>query len=158
MRNQNGTFARTFQIWTPDNWDGNGYIDNEGRFRIYRPDYPRVYKGGFALRSHVVYWLTTGEVHPSGTELHHKNRIKNDDRFENLIVLTHSQHQIEHKSNWVTVTCAHCGKIFKEHAWRVSQRNVRFCSQTCYRIHPRSPEHKANISAGIKLAYKEGRR
>ena len=156
-RSDKGTFVRKNQIWTPDTWDV-GYFDNRGRFRVYRPDYPRAYSEGYALRSHVVYWLHTGEPHPDGTELHHKNRITSDDRFENLIVLTRSAHQIEHKENWILITCANCGAQFKEHVWRTKNRNIRFCSQKCYHLYPRSTEHKDAISKGIKLAYQEGRR
>ena len=54
----------------------NGWYDNRERFRVYRPDYPRAYSGGYALRAHIVWWLAHKECHPKGTNLHHKNHIK----------------------------------------------------------------------------------
>jgi len=155
-REANGTFKKVLLRWTPELWD-DGWV-NGGRFLVYRPDYPRANMDGYAFRSHVVYWLNTGEVPSSKMELHHKNKNKLDDRFENLILLTHSQHQSEHRANWVTITCIHCGKTFREHAWRASKRNISFCSQKCYHDYPRTIEHKAHISNGLKLAYQEGRR
>lgn len=134
MQNANGTFVRKHEVWVPENWD-DGYLDNKGRFRVYRPDYPRAYHEGYALRAHVVYWLTVGELHPDGTELHHKDRIKVNDLFNNLEVLTRSQHRIQHQENWTIVTCEHCEKQFQEHVWRTNQRHVRFCSQKCYHSH-----------------------
>ena len=150
LRKKDGTFEKQLHEWTPEYWNDGWII--KGRFMVYRPDYPKTYKGGYALRAHVVYWLNTGDVPTHGMELHHKNEIKTDDRFENLVLLTHSEHQTEHKANWITIICAHCGKEFKEHAWRVAQRNVKFCSQACYQAKPRTTEHRPNFSKGAKIA------
>ena len=43
MRGPDGTFQREIFSWTQENWDA-GYLDNKGYFRIYRPDYPKIYK------------------------------------------------------------------------------------------------------------------
>lgn len=157
LRKKDGTFSRKNELWTPEKWD-MGYMDSKGRFRVYRPDYPRAYSEGYALRAHVVWWLAHGEPHPIGTELHHKDRIKHNDHIGNLEVLTKSQHRREHQENWVYYKCAHCRKKFREHAWRARYRISKFCSQECFHAHPRSKEHKKSISDGLKQAYKEGKR
>lgn len=161
-RNKDGTFLRTIKAWTPKKWN-MGYFDNRGRFRVYRPDCPRSYADGYALRAHVVWWLRYGKPHPKNTELHHKDRDKSNDKIWNLEVLTKSEHRSEHQENWIHLICEHCGNAFKEHAWRNSAREkegrkIRFCSQKCFQEHPRSQEHKIAISRGMKLAYVEGRR
>ena len=136
QRRKDGTFERKNSLWTPETWN-NGYIDNKSRFRVYRPDYPRAYSEGYALRAHVVYWLQTGTVHPEGTELHHKDGSRHNDVFENLIVLTKSDHRKEHQENFVLLICENCGDSFRVHVWRKTQREkegnaIRFCSQKCF--------------------------
>jgi len=131
-KSNNGAFQRTHEVWTPENWN-DGYLDNKGRFRVYRPDYPRAYHEGYALRAHVVYWLQTGSPHPEGTELHHKDKTKDNDVFDNLVVLTHSQHQKQHKEASCTLKkCSYCGIVFKALTHRIKERGVKYCSQDCY--------------------------
>ena len=64
-----GKFVKTAIIWTPETWD-MGYVDNRGRFRVYRPDCPRAYASGYALRAHVIWWLKHGEPHTKNHDLH----------------------------------------------------------------------------------------
>ena len=154
-RNPDGTFKRTRTKWTPSNWN-NGYIDNKGRFRVYRPDYPNAYQGGYALRSHVVWWLKTGVVASIDTQLHHKDENKLNDSLSNLILLTHSQHRKIHQGNDVTLNCEHCLKDFIVKFSRAQERVVRFCSQSCFHSHPRTKDHKEAISIALKKAYKNG--
>lgn len=155
----NGRFARTrIEPWTPERWD-DGYVDNRGRFRVYRPDYPRAYKYGYCLRAHVVWWLTHGRVHRKGTELHHINQNRLDDRPENLKPLSRSNHRkSDSKSPPIPIECFHCQKIFLAPAHRIRSRPTKYCSQVCYHASERSDEHKAAITAGLKKAYAEGRR
>lgn len=152
-RNKNGTFARKNNFWIPENWD-DGYMDNKGRFRVYRPDYPRAYHEGYALRAHVVWWLENGKPHAKDTEIHHIDGTRDNDHIENLVCLSHGEHRSIHQENFVTIKCIGCGKEFKEHFWRVSERGRKFCSQECYHKTPRTKEHKQNISKGLKWAYK----
>jgi hypothetical protein len=152
-RNSNGTFVRTHNEWKIENWD-DGYYDNKGRFRVYCPSYPRAYKDGYALRAHVVYWIMTGSPHPQNTELHHVDKTKNNDKFENLIPLSRSKHQLAHKENWISIICSGCQKPFMAHAWRVRSRPTKFCSRECYQNTPRTEEHKNSISMGVSLSHK----
>ena len=132
-----GTSIRKHFLWTPDTWS-DGYYDNRGRFRVYRPDYPRAYKNGYALRAHVVYWLETGEVHPCGTVLHHKNDDRTDDRFENLDMMTHGEHTTYHKIKpLIQLKCKNCNQSFGRHRWYINQYIRRYghkpqtCCRTC---------------------------
>lgn len=157
-----GQFKKLLHVWTPDIWD-EGWIDNRGRFRVYRPDYPRAYSGGYALRAHVVWWLRTGEPHPEGTSLHHINQIKTDDRFENLTFINHGQHSAFHNSKPdVILTCTHCGKQYEIKAWRITQRRKegygpKYCSLKCYYAHNKSERLKLKLSNSMKKAWAEGR-
>lgn len=162
-RDSSGKFVRLIQFWTGEKWD-EGYVDNKGRFRVYRPDFPRAYTGGWALRAHVVWWLRTGAVHPSGTVLHHVNENRLDDRFENLEVKGLGEHTRHHclrpKAEHV---CEQCHKTFLLPKWRFKSRRkegwgVRFCSQACYHKFPKSDATRKRHSISLKRAYKEGRR
>jgi len=155
-QNKNGTFLRKHNLWTPEHWE-DGYTDKRGRFRVYRPDYPRSYGEGYALRAHVVWWLAHGRIHPKNTELHHKDGTTNNDVLENLIPLTKSQHRIFHQRKLVTIICQQCGKTFQEKAWRVAIRGRKYCSYRCYHKHPKSQETRDKIAAADRAAWKRGR-
>src|SRR5690348_16834205 len=83
-------FVRTTNIWDGSVYD-EGYVDNKGRFRVYRPDCPRAFADGYALRAHVVWWLHHGACHPEDTELHHTDENKLNDSITNLEPLSHSE-------------------------------------------------------------------
>jgi hypothetical protein len=131
MRLPNGTFARVRQPWTVDKWD-DGIVNNRGRFLVYRPDCPRAYADGYALRAHVVWWLETGEVHQPGWNLHHKNENPLDDRFENLEAIKHGDHIRLHQAvEQVSKVCPTCGTTFSRPPWKAKRQ--KFCSLGCRR-------------------------
>jgi HNH endonuclease len=139
-----GRFIRSRQPWTPDNWD-DGYFDNRGRFRVYRPDFPRAYALGYALRTHVVWWLAHGEPHPEGTDLHHINENRGDDRLENLRVLSHGEHTRLHKPKRMK-RCLECGREF----YKKKKPQAKFCTYLCYSRYPKSDVTREKMSAGQK--------
>lgn len=129
-RNSNGQFKRSHQIWDGSEWD-DGYFDNRGRFRVYRSDYPRAFKDGYALRSHIVWWITTGQVVEKGMNIHHKDDNRTEDRFYNLQLLAHRAHTIKHHRNPPVVkVCGYCEKRFFRPAWKA--RTQRCCSHSCH--------------------------
>ena len=150
-----GAGGRTMRrsIWTPETWN-DGYIDNRGRFRVFRPDFPRAYALGYCLRAHVVWWLHTGVIHPKGTVLHHKDEIKIHDEFENLELMEHGKHTSLHARRPVIKRCARCENEFEVQR----RRTKKYCSFDCYSKIPHALSHKKNISDGLRKAYKEGRR
>lgn len=156
IKNALGRFIRTRRLWRPENWD-NGYIDSRGYFRVYRPDYPGCWNGGYAKRAVVVYWLVTGHVVAPDENVHHRNGNRMDDRFENLRLLLHRDHACFHNPKESILTCQFCGRRFNRPRGKSSVK-IRFCSQRCYHASPRSEEHKQNIRLGLCRAYAEGRK
>jgi hypothetical protein len=155
-----GKFSRQHEFWTPESWD-DGYFDADNRFRVYRPDYPRAYGEGYALRSHIVWWLGTGSVHPSGTKIHHINQDRADDRFDNLANVSAEAHVRIHCSiEWVHFVCEKCLENFTVPPWRVRQRKkegirIRFCSMGCRNKNGLSEDHRRNISIGLRRNQRE---
>jgi len=156
LRNDKGTFVRTRTIWTPECWD-NGYIDNKGRFRVYRPDCPRAFKSGYALRAHVVWWLHHGQCHDKSEDLHHKDHNRLNDSIGNLEAKLRAEHMRHHHAKPLAIViCDGCCQEFYVPPWRIRQRVTRFCSQACYQKSPRSQQHKDNIAAGNKRSWQSG--
>ena len=162
-RNECGQFKRSLDVWDGSQWDA-GWIDNRGRFRVYRPDYPRAYAGGYALRAHVVWWLARGVPHAKGTDLHHHNGIKTDDRLDNLQQIGHGEHSRRHKAlPPMTLQCRHCGRLFVRTAKKVRSRiregiPIKYCSQRCYHNERRGAGHRQVIASGLQQAYADDKR
>ncbi len=120
-----------------------------------------LYPGKSHLRSHVVWWLNTGEI-IDGEDVHHKNTNRIDDRFGNLEWLDHVEHAHHHNIKGLRAVeraCLGCGKSFKIDGWRLKDvSRGKFCSQECYHNQERSIQHKQAIGRGLVRAYAEGRR
>lgn len=127
---------RIHQLWTPDRWN-DGWIDNRGRFRVYRPDCPRAYASGYALRAHVVWWMAKGRAHSKSTELHHRDENKLNDIIGNLVPKPNRIHQRIHKSNDDSLGCRRCGRPFKRVHNRQRYTNT-YCSRRCYNMRGKS--------------------
>lgn len=153
---RSGAPKRLHQLWIPENYD-DGWIDNRGRFRVFRPDCPRAYSAGYALRAHVVWWLYHGKPHPRNMELHHKDENRLNDAINNLELIPNGTHQKIHKSRDFVLICRNCGKETTRIKARMRYSN-NYCSYRCYAQAPREYSHKKAISVGLKMAYKEGRR
>ncbi len=149
-RDSNGRFKRLHKVWDSSRWN-DGYIDNRGRFRVYRPDYPNCYSEGYALRSHVVWWLNTNVVCTNKTQLHHKDENKLNDSIKNLILVSRSEHQKIHKGTDTKVSCLNCSSTFIVTFWK--SQFQKFCSKKCYHLFPRTKSHKKAISEGLKLSH-----
>lgn len=132
-RNENGTFKRINQLWTIDTWEENGYYDKDGRFIVYRPDYPGYkFKSGYAFRFHVVWWLCHGVVHPKGYDLHHKDENKRNDVIDNLELKRHGEHTTLHcKKECKKFICVKCGNEFTM-SNRYGKRIRKYCSKKCF--------------------------
>lgn len=169
QRDEFGRFKRIHHEWSLENFD-DGYIVNlrgKKRFRVYKPEHPRADHMGYIFRSIIAYETYHGVTVPLDMETHHIDGNTLNDKKENLVLLTNSEHRIIHaikRGSLIKHVCKHCGKEFYIQRFRLndlSGRNRRrgiFCSLDCFHKHERTDEHKKNISNGLKRAYKEGKR
>lgn len=103
-------------------------VRKDGYVFIYRPGHPLAYESGW-VREHRLVVFEAGIPVPPGTNVHHINGIKSDNRLENLEVLSVAEHARLHKVK-EPVPCEFCGALFK--AARSGKRGQqRFCSKRC---------------------------
>lgn len=83
------------RIKRPLNREYNGkpaVRDKKGYVRVYVPDHPRATKAGWQFEHRVVVEEFLGRLLARDEHVHHINGIKDDNRLENLIVMSHSEH------------------------------------------------------------------
>lgn len=62
--------------------------------------YPgRHYRNRYAYEHHVVFWMHYGTVPGQGEIIHHKNGNKHDNKIENLVLMTSSEHSRHHAND-----------------------------------------------------------
>ena len=61
--------------------------------RVTKPDHPRASKRGLVKRPVLVMEKYLGRYLTPEEEVHHINAIMTDDRIENLVLTTHSEHR-----------------------------------------------------------------
>ena len=156
-RDEGGRYKRSRYSWVEERWD-DGYVDNHGYFRVYRPDYPAAYGDGYAKRAHVAFWIHTGHARQSGEVIHHRNKNKLDDRFENLELKSHGVHSTEHGIKcgaWVMRQCLLCSKEFSIRRWRLRDPSRgRYCSTECYKKAPKSDATRAKHSSSARRTWR----
>lgn len=105
-------------------------------FVVAPENYPgRTYSfGNRILEHHLVWWENTGECVGDGNVIHHKNEIKTDNRFENLEIMTRSEHTAHHGTigDIVVLKCDCCGVEFSRQYCKIKKSaKKQYCSTKC---------------------------
>ena len=78
------------------NWKGGIKKNAKGYNLVLMPDHRRAGKGGYVLEHILVFERECGIIIPDNCCIHHLNGIKDDNRIENLCMMTHSAHTVLH--------------------------------------------------------------
>lgn len=112
-----------------------------GAYNIVKvpPEYPgKKYRGKYAYEHTLVWWQNTQIIPPKRYHIHHRNGIKDDNRFKNLELVHLSTHLSlrKKKKTFIALICEECKKPYlmlkSEHTYRCKTRTGRFyCSRVC---------------------------
>lgn len=113
----------------------DGYID------VYEPDHPLAGSNGYVAEHRKVMHDLGYDL--TGLHVHHRNGVKDDNRPENLEVLTAEEHAAHHADGWVSnqfgtwprrpepppraESCRHCGGGMDPSL----RRDAVYCSPRC---------------------------
>ena len=81
-------------------WNGGRIVTSFGYILIYSPKHPNRNKmgKGYVLEHRLIMEKKIGRFLTKKEVVHHLNGIKSDNRIENLLLTTKSQHVAHHKS------------------------------------------------------------
>jgi len=89
-------------------WGGGRYRDNaSGYIWFYNPDHPACTKKGYVLEHRLVMEKFIGRYLRSNEIVHHRNKIKDDNRIKNLEMIVLGE------PNCGVVVCPFCNQKFK---------------------------------------------
>lgn len=113
------------------NWKGGRYRLGSGYIGI------NVGGGQYRLEHALVMEKHLGRMLRRGENVHHINGCRDDNRLENLELLSVADHARRHRpgrvlSKWTECQCLECGKVFLRHACEVARHPRTFCSRKCY--------------------------
>jgi hypothetical protein len=77
-------------------WKGGRYRSAKGYILLTKPEHPCAAKNGAIMEHRIVMESHIGRFLRSDEAVHHKNFIKDDNRIENLELMTHSEHKALH--------------------------------------------------------------
>ena len=81
-------------------WKGGSFTNKQGYVWVLLPDHPSANANGYVQRSHLVAEKKVGRSLLPGEVVHHRNRVRSDDRPKNLEVLDGREHIVtEHLSD-----------------------------------------------------------
>ena len=80
------------------NWKGGRKKTSKGYIQVMSPNHPRADSGGYVLEHILVFERETGISVPRGCCVHHLNGNKEDNRIENLCIMTVGAHTVMHHS------------------------------------------------------------
>ena len=157
-RNNKGQFKRVHKKWSLSNFN-DGFADAKNYFRVYCPNHPRAKGECYLLRSFVAWEHYHRRRVPIGYVVHHIDKNTLNDKKDNLLLVTQSEHQKTHaEEKLIEMECHNCHIKFKINKWKFDSGKGKFCSPKCYFSYPKSLSTKNKVGLSLKKAYAEGRR
>lgn len=87
----------------------NGYghtkLHPKGYVLAYAPQHPKASRDGYVMLHTVIMEQSIGRYLENNEEVHHINRIRNDNRLENLQLMDRTEHRAMHmRERWVALS------------------------------------------------------
>src|SRR5262245_20006365 len=132
--------------WTgPKNprWKGGRHKDSRGYIHIKMPSHPNARKSGYVFEHTLVMAEALGRPLEHHELIHHINRVKDDNRLENLRLMTNAEHMAHHLTErWndpshtpkglqrrIFLQCVICHCMFQSR--QAPKRTPKCCSIPC---------------------------
>lgn len=122
------------------NWKGGRVGQSKGYIMVYVPN------GGYELEHRVVAEKMIGRKLRKYEVVHHINRIKTDNRPENLQVMTILAHAHLHHGKKLSHACPRCGRMTK---------NKKYCSNKCSAYYFNWPSDRALLRMSRTMSTRE---
>ena len=124
------------RLRSPENhpsWKGGRRINHQGYVEVLRRNHPRTRGNGYVFEHILVAERKLGRPLKLNEQVHHINKIKTDNRPENLLVLDIAEHARLHGKEKKRVgkylNCVVCGKEFYRKPSHV--KRAKCCSLKC---------------------------
>lgn len=78
------------------NWNGGKRKTRKGYVQLLLPEHPRADRNGYVMEHIVIWERYSGAPVPNNCVIHHLNGIKNDNRIDNLCLMTRGGHSSFH--------------------------------------------------------------
>lgn len=119
-------------------WSGHVevVISSRGHYVAVRcPEHPRAWANGYIYEHRLVAECKLQRLLDEEEEAHHINEQTNDNRAENIEVLTVADHRAHHAAkrqiSKIELTCTECKTPFLRERRQVKPGRMTFCSSSC---------------------------
>lgn len=112
-------------------WRGGTYTQGSGYIYEYAPDHLHATADGYVMQHRLVIERSIGRVLDPTEEVHHRNRVRDDNRLENLQLMSNRQEHLAHHADYRVSQCATCGTQVKRSAAHRRRWARAFCGRTC---------------------------
>jgi hypothetical protein len=112
-------------------WRGGVVRQPSGYLYEYAPDHPHATKQGYVMQHRLVVEREIGRVLDPAEEVHHRNHVRDDNRYENLEVQEDKRaHRVLH-AYYESSECPTCRTSVVTSAAHRRRFKRKFCSRKC---------------------------
>lgn len=112
-------------------WRGGRLTTAQGYIYALAPDHPHATKSGYVMEHRLVMEHSLGRFLDPTEEVHHRNHVRDDNRIENLEVMSSTAEHRIHHAYYVEEGCACCGAPVQRSAAHRRRWSRAFCSRQC---------------------------